>query len=201
MGSGYRHGYGHDHRLPQESLQIKADGKFFSRVLSKESSGPNSSYRVLYYGGAAGAVPFMWEIQPGTPKHTLSDTSLTPPLTPPPSHHSINPSKSRKSMERLPKTGFLLTVFPRLASRKGLVSPSSPSSWSSMSSTNTSRCTNTVLKSSFHGVCCFSGGQRSGRHFGVDDEDGDHVFRSPTSALQFGDRSKISCRRPWMKAR
>ncbi|KAK4755450.1 hypothetical protein SAY87_009207 [Trapa incisa] len=65
------------------------DGKFFSRLVSKESSSiTNSSFRV-YYAGVAGKVPFMWESQPGTPKHALfasSDSfSDLPPLTPPPS--------------------------------------------------------------------------------------------------------------------
>ncbi|KAL6126824.1 hypothetical protein ACLB2K_074869 [Fragaria x ananassa] len=50
------------------------------KLVAKETSVANSSCRV-YYGAAAGAVPFMWESQPGTPKHTLSETSL-PPLTP-----------------------------------------------------------------------------------------------------------------------
>ncbi|KAA8533995.1 hypothetical protein F0562_031512 [Nyssa sinensis] len=53
---------GHD--LPQKFLQIKQDDKFFSRLLSKESSKSESSFRVLYYGGASGAVPFTWESQP-----------------------------------------------------------------------------------------------------------------------------------------
>ncbi|KAF8392435.1 hypothetical protein HHK36_022777 [Tetracentron sinense] len=54
--------------LPQKALQIKQDDKFFSRLISKESTKANSSFRV-YYGDASGAVPFMWESQPG--KKTL----------------------------------------------------------------------------------------------------------------------------------
>lgn len=190
-------GSGHDHHLPQESLQIKEEGRLFSRLLSKESSMANSSYRVLYYAGASGAVPFMWEIQPGTPKHTLSDTSLIPPLTPPPSHHSNSNKADQKSMQRLSKLGFLFAFFPRLSLRKALASPSSSSSsssWSSMASSNPSRSTNSVLKSNFHGGCCFLGRPKSGLHFGVDDDDDDHVFHSPTSTLQFGVRSGAASR-------
>ncbi|KAF5187269.1 Alkylated dna repair protein, partial [Thalictrum thalictroides] len=69
--------------LHKSDLQIKQDDKFFSMLLSKET---NSSFRV-YYGGASGAVPFVWESQPGTPKNKYCDTSL-PPLTPPPSYQS-----------------------------------------------------------------------------------------------------------------
>ncbi|RVX02991.1 hypothetical protein CK203_016672 [Vitis vinifera] len=157
-------GSGHDHHLPQESLQIKEEGRLFSRLLSKESSMANSSYRVLYYAGASGAVPFMWEIQPEVHAKAF---------------------KTR------------LFVRPRLSLRKALASPSSSSSssssWSSMASSNPSRSTNSVLKSNFHGGCCFLGRPKSGLHFGVDDDD-DHVFHSPTSTLQFGVRSGAASR-------
>lgn len=184
---GSVHGHGLDHRLPGED-------KLFSRILSKESSsGGNSSYRVLYYGGAAGAVPFMWEIQPGTPKLTFSDTPLTPPLTPPPSHHTSNPSKSHHtSLNRKPR--FLFAGFPRLALRKGLIvsqSSSSSCSSSSIHSSTRSNTTDSVLKSSFHGAgCCFFGrpARSGGGHFGhvdYENEDDDHVFHSPASTLEF----------------
>ncbi|KAL2555843.1 uncharacterized protein Fot_00582 [Forsythia ovata] len=62
-------------------MQIKQDEKLFSRDNSREEA----SFKVLYYGGAAGAVPFMWESQPGTPKQSFSDAPL-PPLKPPPSY-------------------------------------------------------------------------------------------------------------------
>ncbi|KAJ6975246.1 hypothetical protein NC653_031181 [Populus alba x Populus x berolinensis] len=51
-------------QVSQQSLEIKQNDKFFTRIMSKESSMANSSNRV-YYGGASGAVPFMWESRPG----------------------------------------------------------------------------------------------------------------------------------------
>ena len=68
----------------QSQLHIKDNGSKLSRLLSKENSVANPSFRV-YYGGNSGAIPFMWESQPGTPKHTFSEASI-PPLAPPPSY-------------------------------------------------------------------------------------------------------------------
>ncbi|KAI3705001.1 hypothetical protein L1987_75231 [Smallanthus sonchifolius] len=63
-----------------------------------EGNGVGESFRVLYYGSAAaGSVPFMWESQPGTPKHALTESSL-PPLTPPPSYHQRS-QKYKSSMQ------------------------------------------------------------------------------------------------------
>ncbi|CAL5351599.1 unnamed protein product [Camellia sinensis] len=84
--------------LPQKSLQIKQDDKFFSRLESKERSSMGSPSFRVYYGGVSVAVPFLWESQPGTPKNPLCDTSL-PPLTPPPSYYS-NISKPTKKHSR-----------------------------------------------------------------------------------------------------
>ncbi|XVF37439.1 hypothetical protein REPUB_Repub20aG0007800 [Reevesia pubescens] len=115
--------------LPQnKTLQIKQDDKFFSRILSKENSVANPSFRV-YYGGVSGAVPFMWESQPGTPKYTFSDKSL-PPLTPPPSYYSKSNSKPIKKQSR---SGLLHALFLKMISLKitNLVPSSPSSSWSS----------------------------------------------------------------------
>ncbi|XP_022735260.1 YLP motif-containing protein 1-like [Durio zibethinus] len=110
-----------------KTLQIMQEDKFFSRLLSKENSVANPSFRV-YYGGVSGAVPFMWESQPGTPKHTFSDTSL-PPLTPPPSYYSKSNSKPIKKHSR---SGLLHALFPKMISlKKTNPVPSSPSSSSS----------------------------------------------------------------------
>ncbi|XP_022925049.1 uncharacterized protein LOC111432413 [Cucurbita moschata] len=83
-----------------QSLQIKHNDKFFSKLLTRESSRADYSSRV-YYAGLAGAVPFGWESQPGTPIHRFSD-DLTPPLTPPPSYFSDSlkkpPKKRSKSL-------------------------------------------------------------------------------------------------------
>nr|GEV97891.1 hypothetical protein [Tanacetum cinerariifolium] len=48
----------------RNSLTIKKDDTFFSRLVSKENSVANPSSRV-YYGNVSSAVPFTWEIQPG----------------------------------------------------------------------------------------------------------------------------------------
>lgn len=119
-----------------DQLQIKQDGKFFSRLMSKETSMANSSSRV-YYGGASGAVPFMWESEPGTPKHPSSDTAL-PPLTPPPSYQSSSKSKSKQKK----------TLFSSIFSCQRKNHANSPSS----SSTSTSSSTSSSLSSwsSFH---------------------------------------------------
>jgi len=108
--------------------------------MSKETSNANSSSRrVFYYGETSVAVPFMWEAQPGTPKHPLSETSL-PPLTPPPSYSSNN-YKSNGKRRNSKVNNIFFTILPRLVgSRKSHnVSPSSSSSsWSSSSSSSSS---------------------------------------------------------------
>ncbi|KAL4325736.1 hypothetical protein GQ457_11G010150 [Hibiscus cannabinus] len=95
--------------LPPQ-LQMKQEDKFFSRLMSKEISKPNSSFRV-YYAGASLAVPFTWESHPGTPKHPADDATL-PPLTPPPSYHSSSKSKSKQ--KKSSKSTLLSSIFPCL---------------------------------------------------------------------------------------
>ena len=56
--------------MPQSPLRIKQDGKFYERLLTKESSVANLSFR--YYWAEPGAVPFVWESLPA--------------ITPPPSY-------------------------------------------------------------------------------------------------------------------
>ncbi|KAK9291219.1 hypothetical protein L1049_009407 [Liquidambar formosana] len=108
---------------PPKSLQIKQDNKFFSRLLSKETSMANPSFRV-YYGGASGAVPFMWESQPGTPKHTFCDNTL-PPLTPPPSYYF---NSTKKPIKKHSRSNLLHSLFPRMIRKKDHVPPSPSSS-------------------------------------------------------------------------
>ncbi|MBA0749287.1 hypothetical protein Gogos_003234 [Gossypium gossypioides] len=119
-----------DHLPHNKSLEIKQDDKFFSRLLSKENSVADPSFRV-YYGGLPGAVPFMWESQPGTPKYTFSDTSI-PPLTPPPSFYSNSNSKPIKNKHS--RSGLFQALFPKMISLKktsSLVPTSPPPSSSS----------------------------------------------------------------------
>ncbi|XP_022744220.1 uncharacterized protein LOC111295114 [Durio zibethinus] len=178
---------------PQKGLQIKQDDKFFSRLMSKETSMANSSCRV-YYGGASSAVPFMWESQPGTPKHPSCDTTL-PPLTPPPSYHSSFKSKSKKKKSMKPT--LWSSIFPRLITpRKNHASPSSSWSFTSSSSSLSSR-------SSLYGSCSslsansslnrklfqsrrsyFSCSRSPVHNYMVDDDE--EGLGSPTSTLCFG---------------
>ncbi|GKV02247.1 hypothetical protein SLEP1_g14704 [Rubroshorea leprosula] len=96
--------------LPQKNFQIKQDDKFFTRILSRETS--VSSHSFTEYGGLPGAVPFIWESQPGTPKNTVtSDITHRRPLTPPPSQPCC------------PKN----TTFPDISLRRPLTPPPSSS--------------------------------------------------------------------------
>ncbi|KAK7305959.1 hypothetical protein VNO77_43872 [Canavalia gladiata] len=125
---------GSNNHSAEMSFRITKDDRFYSRLMAKEISTPNSSSRIFYYGETSVAVPFMWEAQPGTPKHPLSESSL-PPLTPPPSYFST--SKSHNAKRRNSKPKIFSTILPRFASsKKSHVSPSS--SWSPSSSSSSS---------------------------------------------------------------
>ncbi|KAL2479275.1 Uncharacterized protein Adt_32345 [Abeliophyllum distichum] len=119
--------------LQQKSFRIKHDDeKFFSKLLSKESSKSNPSFRV-YYGDVSSAVPFIWETTPGTPKYTFPDTSI-PPLTPPPSYYSnknVNKSLNKHSRSKI-LYNFLTRIFKKVAHVGS--SPSSSSVSHSLSS-------------------------------------------------------------------
>ncbi|XP_020593770.1 uncharacterized protein LOC110033933 [Phalaenopsis equestris] len=106
------------------------DHKFFSRLLSKEISASNPSFRV-YYGVAPGSVPFLWESQPGTPKHTAA-AAPPPPLAPPPSYYF---NSSPNSVKKSPRQRKLIhAVLPRLSLRKPHPAQRPPSVSSSSSS-------------------------------------------------------------------
>ncbi|XVF41175.1 hypothetical protein PTKIN_Ptkin01aG0258900 [Pterospermum kingtungense] len=187
----------HDQLQPQKGLQIKQDDKFFSRLMSKEISMANSSCRV-YYGGASGAVPFLWESQPGTPKHPSSESTI-PPLTPPPSYQSSFKSKSKQKKSM--KSTFLSSIFPRLmisprknhaspsSSRSSTSSSSSLSSWSSLYASASSQSANSYNnRKLFHRRRSFFSCSRSPLHNFMDDDDEEEEegLRSPTSTLCFG---------------
>ncbi|RAL39232.1 hypothetical protein DM860_002765 [Cuscuta australis] len=78
-----------------KSFRIKHDDvSFFSRLLSRQqattpaAAANTHSFRV-YYADDDVSVPFVWESQPGTPKHRFAsgggENVLRPSLTPPPS--------------------------------------------------------------------------------------------------------------------
>ncbi|KAJ1286004.1 hypothetical protein BS78_03G320600 [Paspalum vaginatum] len=72
---------------PQSPLRIKQDGKFYERLLTKESSAAAGNLSFRYYWAEPGAVPFVWESQPGTPKDVARMAAgALPAITPPPSY-------------------------------------------------------------------------------------------------------------------
>ncbi|CAL4953874.1 unnamed protein product [Urochloa decumbens] len=74
---------------PQSPLRIRQDGKFYERLLTKdkESSAAAGNLSFRYYWAEPGAVPFVWESQPGTPKDVARMAAAAlPAITPPPSY-------------------------------------------------------------------------------------------------------------------
>nr|CAD1828873.1 unnamed protein product [Ananas comosus var. bracteatus] len=104
-------------------LHIKQEDKFYSRLLSKETSVANPSFRV-YYGGASGAVPFLWESQPGMPKNAVPATTL-PPLTPPPSYYSSTPTRT-KSHGPKKSPNLIHAILPKLTLKRSAPTPKPP---------------------------------------------------------------------------
>ncbi|KAI3748902.1 hypothetical protein L6452_12321 [Arctium lappa] len=144
------------------------------------------SFRVLYYGDAsAGSVPFMWESQPGTPKHALTESFL-PPLTPPPSfqNHMLTKHSSSK------RSSFLRTVFLASSRKTAHVeaAPPPPSSFSSCSiSSSSSSNSSSHLNSPTRKTGVWR--RRSAVKFGLEEDyggGGDGGGGSPTSTLCFG---------------
>lgn len=124
-----------NHLSLENSFRIKQDDRFLSRLKSKESSSGNTSSRILYYGETSIAIPFVWEAQPGTPKHPLSQISILP-LTPPPSFYS---KKSNTNKKRKSKINVFSCILPRLVgSRKTSLHHASSTSASSSSSSSSS---------------------------------------------------------------
>ncbi|XP_047337105.1 uncharacterized protein LOC124940628 [Impatiens glandulifera] len=69
--------------------------KFHGKLLSKNDILTTAPSFRIYYGGVSGSVPFLWESEPGTPKHSATSLPL-PPLTPPPSYYYQNSTGSKK---------------------------------------------------------------------------------------------------------
>ncbi|CAL4908691.1 unnamed protein product [Urochloa decumbens] len=160
---------------PQSPLRITHDGEFYARLLTKESSslGGNPSFR--YYGAGPGAVPFVWESQPGTPKDAYSAAAAAPAITPPPSyhlrggapplgHHHGGASRRRggrycRYKLRWIKVGFIATVFRRF----GIVGSKSSCRSSSSSSVKSSSSTRWLFSGSGNAAeardeeCCGAG--------------------------------------------
>ncbi|PIN01261.1 hypothetical protein CDL12_26229 [Handroanthus impetiginosus] len=165
----------------------KIDGQDYtprlSRLLSKEKynskQNADASYRVLYYGGAAGSVPFLWESQPGTPKNTFNDDPL-PPLTPPPSYCS-SPRTTLLRKKNSKSSKILNSIFQRVPSKKINTSPPSfsptPSASSSYSVPSTPI---TARKNKFKHGC---------------EDEYEVGINSPTSPLRSGPKNGSPARR------
>jgi hypothetical protein len=162
-------------------LQIKQDDKFFCRLLTKESSISNPSFRVAI------TVPFVWESQPGTPKYTFSEKIL-PPLTPPPSYYSCKKIPTKKNS----RSNLFLALFPKLNLKKTIKSSSSSSSsspsnspyYSSYSDSSTTSSSSSSSSSSTKVVPRRRRFLSYGSSFDLRGEEEDAT--SPTSTLCFG---------------
>jgi hypothetical protein len=143
------HNGGGGAETPQSPLRIAHDGEFYARLLTKESSLGNPSSFRYYCGVGPGAVPFVWESHPGTPKDAYSSAAgVLPAITPPPSYHlrAADVGSSRRchggkdkycgcKLNRWIKIGFIATVFHCLAfGTKPPASRSSPTAASVKSS-------------------------------------------------------------------
>ncbi|XP_062213210.1 uncharacterized protein LOC133914068 [Phragmites australis] len=112
----------------------KVDGSFGGKaaVARERSSLANASFRV-YYSLRAGAVPFLWESKPGTPKSGAGATAavspaemssttaeLLPPISPPPSYQSSQLKGRRRCRPRSswPAAGVLRALLGVLGLRK-----------------------------------------------------------------------------------
>jgi hypothetical protein len=125
--------------MPQSPLRIRQDGKFYERLLTKESSAANLSFR--YYWAEPGAVPFVWESQPGTPKDVarMAAAGALPAITPPPSYplrHGNGGGGRQKQRCRLRRirVGFIAGIFRRLRLGKPWLRSAPPVKVSSSSS-------------------------------------------------------------------
>lgn len=112
-----------------------------SGLLSEGRFSAIPSFRELYYGAVAGAVPFEWESRPGTPKKDgAAASSAVPPLTPPPSYYRAL-GKRETRVKYSSRSGrlmhavvlIILRRFRRPASSSSVSSSSRSSSFSSFS--------------------------------------------------------------------
>ncbi|KAJ8442653.1 hypothetical protein Cgig2_003697 [Carnegiea gigantea] len=141
----------------REEMASSKEKSRATRVRAKLSEGNRegkeageTSFRVLYYGAHEVTVPFMWESQPGTPKHPIftQNDSMLPPLTPPPSYtQTFSPSPtlgsatpSRKTRKPRFFSAFFSSISRKINRHIGPMSSSNlhsgPLSWSTVSSSS-----------------------------------------------------------------
>jgi hypothetical protein len=115
----------------EPGLFAKQGSKLHAKMLSKEQLAA-PSFRVYYSVASAGAVPFLWESRPGTPKNDHSPSAAAlPPLTPPPSYYAASKRGGERSRKR--RGAAILTFLRR---RPGRTASSSSASWSASSSSS-----------------------------------------------------------------
>jgi len=153
-------------------LLVKQGSKLHAKMLSKEAEAQLAvpSFRVYYPVASAGAVPFLWESQPGTPKNDSPSAAALPPLTPPPSYYSSagRGGAGGRSRTRRPGGGLLGAILPRritlLRRRPGgggsRTTPAACSSWSSSSWSSSSSNTSATMSPVF----TVQGGASRGHH-------------------------------------
>ncbi|GAA0165213.1 hypothetical protein LIER_20672 [Lithospermum erythrorhizon] len=193
---------------PPKFLQIKQEDKTFARLLSKEQNLESinhqrreSSFRVMYYGGATGSIPFRWESRPGTPKHALfSDTCSLPPLTPPPSYQfspKIHVSKSQeKGTQKSKKSHTILSKFASSSRKTNIttISSSSTYSLSSSCSNSSSSYSSTSRKDSVPpSISPIYFGLEDDNNNDYDNDDHHHHGQEPTRARSHHRQSLTFC--------
>ncbi|CAA0834463.1 Unknown protein [Striga hermonthica] len=179
------------------------DNNNFLSKLSRERHNPlkqgDASFRVPYYGGAHCAVPFLWESEPGTPKHRHGHGPITPPLTPPPYYFSGPHAQSSKTKTRSSSSNVINSIFPKMPSSKKfnkLHNSNSNSSplFSPHSSSSSSSSSYSVPSTPVHARSNIIARDND------DDEDADDHdvarARSPTSTLCFGPKKIKGCYYP-----
>ncbi|KAL3753462.1 hypothetical protein ACJRO7_000807 [Eucalyptus globulus] len=171
--------------LPQKPFQlIKQDDKFFSRLLSKENSASNPSFRVDY-GGVSSSVPFMWETRPGTPKHPCFDDSL-PPLTPPPSYYSSSNKYDAFPQKKCSRSNLLRVLFLKTSLKKPKDVANSTCSFRSSSSSSSN---SSVFAPMTPTRRWFLSRRMMSCDSSIDAED-EHAGSAPTSTRCFGGSRK-----------
>ncbi|KAK3140626.1 hypothetical protein QOZ80_5AG0403490 [Eleusine coracana subsp. coracana] len=154
--------------------------KLHAKLLSKEAAAQLAvpSFRVYYSVASAGAVPFLWESQPGTPKNDSSSAAaLTPPLTPPPSYYAAAANKAAAGgggWARKRRRGIF--TFLRLRSSAGRTATTPPqcslssASWSTSSSSSSTMSPVFAVQSSPSPVPAAAGRHHRTFSAGEDDE-------------------------------
>lgn len=175
-----------------------------ARVLSSKENNETgeTSFRV-YYGATGAAVPFMWESQPGTPKHPIFDKNVNfvPPLTPPPSYcYRDDPCKKtrkhkiifRAFVSSITFTRSRSSTTSRSTSHNVTPTSSSSSSWSTSSTSSTSSPRSPPRRKSHRRSFSFCSVREP--LFGEDEAEEEQNARSIGSVMCFGFKKQQQAR-------